>query len=109
MSMDTEEMLRAQPMDACILIGGCDKTVPAQVMGGISADIPIIQLVTGPMLTGSFRGERVGACTDCRRFWASYRAEDLNDDDIEEVNNQLSTYSRYMRCHGYRKHYGNYY
>lgn len=89
MSMDTEEMLRAQPMDACILIGGCDKTVPAQVMGGISADIPIIQLVTGPMLTGSFRGERVGACTDCRRFWASYRAEDLNDDDIEEVNNQL--------------------
>ena len=89
MSMDTEEMLRAQPMDACILIGGCDKTVPAQVMGGISADVPIIQLVTGPMLTGSFRGERVGACTDCRRFWASYRAEDLNDGDIEEVNNQL--------------------
>ena len=89
MSMDTEEMLRAQPMDACVLIGGCDKTVPAQVMGGISADVPIIQLVTGPMLTGSFRGERVGACTDCRRFWASYRAEDLNDNDIEEVNNQL--------------------
>jgi len=89
MSMDTEEMLRAQPMDACILIGGCDKTVPAQVMGGISADVPIIQLVTGPMLTGSFRGERVGACTDCRRFWASYRAEDLNENDIDEVNNQL--------------------
>ena len=89
MSMDTEEMLRAQPMDACVLIGGCDKTVPAQVMGGISANVPIIQLVTGPMLTGSFRGERVGACTDCRRFWASYRAEDLNDNDIEEVNNQL--------------------
>ena len=85
MSMDTEEMLRAQPMDACVLIGGCDKTVPAQVMGGISADVPIIQLVTGPMLTGSFRGERVGACTDCRRFWASYRAEDLNDKDIEEA------------------------
>ncbi len=89
MSIDTEEMLRAQPMDACVLIGGCDKTVPAQIMGGISADIPIIQLVTGPMLTGSFRGERVGACTDCRRFWASYRAEELNDEDIEEVNNQL--------------------
>ena len=89
MSIDTEEMLRAQPMDACVLIGGCDKTVPAQIMGGLSADIPIIQLVTGPMLTGSFRGERVGACTDCRRFWASYRAEELNDDDIDEVNNQL--------------------
>ena len=89
MSIDTEEMLRAQPMDACVLIGGCDKTVPAQIMGGLSADIPIIQLVTGPMLTGSFRGERVGACTDCRRFWASYRAEELNNEDIEEVNNQL--------------------
>ena len=89
MSIDTEEMLRAQPMDACVLIGGCDKTVPAQIMGGLSADIPIIQLVTGPMLTGSFRGERVGACTDCRRFWASYRAEELNDEDIDEVNNQL--------------------
>ena len=74
MSIDTEEMLRAQPMDACVLIGGCDKTVPAQLMGGFSSEIPIIQLVTGPMLTGSYNGERGGACTDCRRFWASYRA-----------------------------------
>ena len=96
MSIDTEEMLRAQPMDACVLIGGCDKTVPAQIMGGLSADIPIIQLVTGPMLTGSFRGERVGACTDCRRFWASYRAEELNDDDIDEVNNQLDEVTEYV-------------
>ena len=86
---DTEEMLRAQPMDACVLIGGCDKTVPAQLMGGFSAEIPIIQLVTGPMLTGSYNGERVGACTDCRRFWASYRAEEINLDEINKVNNQL--------------------
>ena len=89
MSIDTEEMLRAQPMDACVLIGGCDKTVPAQLMGGFSAEIPIIQLVTGPMLTGSYNGERVGACTDCRRFWASYRAEEINLDEINKVNNQL--------------------
>ena len=69
MSMDTEEMIRAQPMDAVVLIGGCDKTVPAQLMGAASAGVPAIQLVTGSMLTGSHRGERVGACTDCRRYW----------------------------------------
>ena len=74
MSMDTEEMIRAQPMDAVVLIGGCDKTVPAQLMGAASAGIPAIELVTGSMLTGSHRSERVGACTDCRRFWGKYRA-----------------------------------
>ncbi|MGJ7915950.1 IlvD/Edd family dehydratase [Massilia sp. LXY-6] len=89
MSMDTEEMIRAQPMDAVILIGGCDKTVPAQLMGAASAGIPAIQLVTGAMLTGSHRGERVGACTDCRRFWGRYRAEEIDGEQIAEVNNQL--------------------
>ena len=89
MSMDTEEMIRAQPMDAVVLIGGCDKTVPAQLMGAASANIPAIQLITGSMLTGSHRGERVGACTDCRRYWARYRAEDIDDEEIADVNNQL--------------------
>jgi dihydroxy-acid dehydratase len=89
MSMDTEEMLRAQPMDAVVLIGGCDKTVPAQLMGAASAGIPAIQLITGSMLTGSHRGEVVGACTDCRRFWARYRAEDIDATEIADVNNQL--------------------
>ncbi|MDC1066905.1 dihydroxy-acid dehydratase [Alphaproteobacteria bacterium] len=89
MSIDTEEMLRAQPMDACVLIGGCDKTVPAQLMGAFSADIPAIQLVTGPMLTGSHKGERVGACTDCRRYWAKFRADEIDEREINEVNNQL--------------------
>ena len=89
MSIDTEEMLRAQPMDACVLIGGCDKTVPAQIMGAFSAEMPAIQLVTGPMLTGSHKGERVGACTDCRRYWAKFRAEEIDENEINEVNNQL--------------------
>ena len=89
MSIDTEEMMKAQPMDACVLIGGCDKTVPAQLMGAFSANIPAIQLVTGPMLTGSHRGERVGACTDCRGYWAKFRAEEIDLDEINEVNNQL--------------------
>ncbi len=89
MSMDTEEMIRAQPMDAVVLIGGCDKTVPAQLMGAASANVPCVQLVTGSMLTGSHEGERVGACTDCRRYWGRYRAEEIDGDEIARVNNQL--------------------
>ena len=89
MSMDTEEMIRAQPMDAVVLIGGCDKTVPAQLMGAASANIPCVQLVTGSMLTGSHDGVRVGACTDCRRYWGRYRAEEIDADEISRVNNQL--------------------
>ncbi|WP_299360458.1 IlvD/Edd family dehydratase [uncultured Paracoccus sp.] len=89
MAMDTEELVRAQPMDAVVLIGGCDKTVPAQLMGAASAGVPAVQLVTGPMLTGSHRGERVGACTDCRRFWGRYRATEIDEQEIADVNNQL--------------------
>jgi len=89
MSIDTEEMIRAQPMDAVVLIGGCDKTVPAQLMGAASANVPCVQLVTGSMLTGSHDGERVGACTDCRRYWGRYRAEEIDGDEIARVNNQL--------------------
>ena len=89
MSIDTEEMIRAQPMDAVVLIGGCDKTVPAQLMGAASAGIPAVQLVTGSMMTGSHRSERVGACTDCRRYWGRYRAEEIDEQEIADVNNQL--------------------
>jgi dihydroxy-acid dehydratase len=89
MAMDTEEMIRAQPMDAVVLIGGCDKTVPAQLMGAASAGIPAIQLITGSMLTGSHRGERVGACTDCRRYWGRFRAGEIDNEEIADVNDQL--------------------
>ena len=89
MAMDTEEMLRAQPMDAVVLIGGCDKTVPAQLMGAASAGLPAVQLITGSMLTGSHRSQRVGACTDCRRYWARFRAQDIDGDEIAAVNEQL--------------------
>jgi dihydroxy-acid dehydratase len=89
MSIDTEEMIRAQPMDAVVLIGGCDKTVPAQLMGAASAGIPAIQLITGAMLTGSHRAERVGACTDCRRYWGRFRAEEIDEQEVAAVNNQL--------------------
>jgi len=89
MSMDTEELILAQPMDAVVLIGGCDKTVPAQLMGAASAGLPAVQLITGSMLTGSHRSERVGACTDCRRYWAKFRAEEIDAEEVADVNNQL--------------------
>ena len=91
MAIDTEEMIRAQPMDAVVLIGGCDKTVPAQLMGAASAGRPAIQLVTGPMMTGNYRGERLGACTDCRRFWARFRAGEIDAETIDAVEGKLAT------------------
>jgi dihydroxy-acid dehydratase len=90
MSIDTEEMIRAQPMDAVVLMGGCDKTVPAQLMGAVSAGRPAVMLVAGPMMTGRHRGERLGACTDCRRFWARYRAGEVGEQEISEVEGQLA-------------------
>jgi dihydroxy-acid dehydratase len=91
MSIDTEEMVRAQPMDAVVLMGGCDKTVPAQLMGAVSAGKPAIMLVAGPMMSGHHRGERLGACTDCRRFWAQYRAGKIDDKEISEIEGKLAT------------------
>ena len=90
MSMDTEEMIKAQPVDVCVMIGGCDKTVPAQLMGGISANKPVLPLVVGPMMPGSFKGIRIGACTDCRNNWASYRAGEMDIEDIAEINYELA-------------------
>ena len=89
MSIDTEEMIRAQPMDAVVLIGGCDKTVPALLMGAASAGAPAILEVTGPMLTGSYQGQRVGACTDCRSFWGKFRAGEIQEEQLPEITDQL--------------------
>jgi len=91
MSIDVEEMIRAQPMDAVVLVGGCDKTVPAQLMGAVSADVPAIQLLAGPMMPTSFRGERLGACTDCRRFWALHRSGKVDSSEIETIEGNLAT------------------
>ena len=80
MSMCVEEMIKAQPMDSVILMGGCDKTVPALLMGAFSANIPSSLLVSGPMMTGKYKEERLGACTDCRRFWAKFRSNEISED-----------------------------
>jgi dihydroxy-acid dehydratase len=90
MAMETEEMIRAQPMDAVIVIGGCDKTLPAQIMAAISADLPTVVIPVGPMVVGHHKGEVLGACTDCRRLWAKYRAGEIDDTEIEAVNGRLA-------------------
>jgi dihydroxy-acid dehydratase len=90
-ALDTEAMLTAQPMDAAVLVGGCDKTVPAQLMAAASADIPAVQLVTGPMLATPYQGERLSACTDCRRYWAAFRAGRVTAERIGEIEGRLAT------------------
>jgi dihydroxy-acid dehydratase len=88
--MDTEEMIRAHPLDAVVLLGNCDKTVPAQMMGAASANVPALILTGGPHLSGRFRGQSLGACSDCRRFWAEYRAGALSEEALCEVEDGIN-------------------
>src|ERR1700742_2961434 len=90
-ALDTEAMLTAQPMDSAVLVGGCDKTVPAQLMAAGSSDVPSVQVVTGPMLATPFQGERLAACTDCRRYWAAYRAGTVTSERIGLIEGRLAT------------------
>ena len=90
MAMDTEEMIRAQPMDAIVVIGGCDKTLPAQIMAAVSADLPTVVIPVGPMVVGHHKGEVLGACTDCRRMWGKFRAGEIDQAEIEAVNGRLA-------------------
>ena len=90
MAMDTEEMIRAQPMDAVIVIGGCDKTLPAQVMAAASVDLPTVVVPVGPMVVGHHKGEVLGACTDCRRYWARHRAGEIGEAEIAVVEGRLA-------------------
>src|ERR1700723_2503472 len=90
MAMDTEEMIRAQPMDAVVLIGGCDKTLPAQVMAAASTDLPAVVVPTGPMVVGHHKGEVLGACTDCRRLWGQYRPGVIDVAASELISGRLA-------------------
>ena len=85
MSMDVEEMIRANPIDAVVLLGGCDKTIPALLMGAASANVPAIVVPGGPMLSGTFRGNILGSGTDGRKHFDLYRAGKLDDSDMEEL------------------------
>lgn len=90
MAMETEEMMRAQPMDAVVVIGGCDKTLPAQIMAAASVNLPTVVVPVGPMVVGHHKGEVLGACTDCRRLWGAHRAGEIDEQEIDTVNGRLA-------------------
>jgi len=91
MALETEELVRSQPMDGVVMVGGCDKTVPAQLMAGISANRPMVQVVAGPMIATQWRGTRVGACTDCRAIWGKFRGGELDESDVASASRSLAT------------------
>jgi len=88
-AMDTEEMIRAQPIDGVALLTNCDKTTPAALMGAASADLPAILVSGGPMLSGHFEGQILGACTDCRRLTAEYHAGTLDEATYRSIEDGI--------------------
>jgi len=91
MALETEELINAQPMDGVVLVGGCDKTVPAQMMGAVSAGLPFVHVVAGPMIPSTWKGQRVGACTDCRAIWGQHRAGHVSRADVDSAAGSLAT------------------
>ena len=89
LAIDTEEMIRGQPIDGVVLLGSCDKTIPAQLMGAASADVPAIMVTGGPTLSGRWDGRDLGACTDCRGFWTEYRAGKIDAETLAEIEDSL--------------------
>src|SRR5687768_16134725 len=89
-AMDTEEMIRAQPLDGVVLLAACDKTTPAALMGAASADVPAMLVTSGPMLNGRYEGQDLGACTDCRRYWTEFRAGTVTREKMRELENNLA-------------------
>jgi len=89
LSMDTEEMIAGQPLDGVVLLGGCDKTLPAQLMGAASAGVPALTVTAGPMIGGRFEDKRLGACTDCRGMWNEFRGGAMDKDTLEQVQGEL--------------------
>src|SRR5437016_5464795 len=100
MAMDVEECLRAYPLDAVVLLSGCDKTTPAMLMGAASADVPALMVTGGPMLRGKWRMEELGSGTDARRLWAERRAGRLTDEELCEVEVCLSRSSGHCMVMG---------
>jgi dihydroxy-acid dehydratase len=100
MAMDVEESIRANPLDAVVLLCGCDKTTPAQLMGAASADIPAIVVPGGPMLAGQFKGQRLGSGTDGRKLFDLYRTGKLTDEDWSEVEGCIARTSGHCTVMG---------
>src|SRR5688572_14066494 len=90
MAMDVEESIRANPLDGVVLLCGCDKTTPAQLMGAISADLPSIMVPGGPMFAGNWRSQRIASGTDGRKLFDMYRAGKLTDEQMDEIEGCVS-------------------
>jgi dihydroxy-acid dehydratase len=90
LAMETEEVLRCHPIDAAVLMGGCDKTVPAMLMGALSADIPSVFLPAGPMLNAHWRDTTLGSGTDAWKYWAERCAGNLCDGEWKEIENCIA-------------------
>ena len=90
LSMETEELLRSYPFDGAVLMGGCDKTTPALIMGAASANLPAIYVPAGPMLRGNYRGQPVGSGTDMWRVWDDFRAGTATDCDLADLEEGIA-------------------
>lgn len=90
LAMETEELLRSYPVDGAVLMGGCDKTTPALIMGATSANLPAIYMPAGPMLRGNWHGEPLGSGTDTWKYWAEFRAGNLSNKELQEVEEGIA-------------------
>ena len=90
LAMETEELLRSYPVDGAVLMGGCDKTTPALIMGATSMNLPAIFMPAGPMLRGNWHGEPLGSGTDTWKYWAEFRAGTISDDELREVEEGIA-------------------
>ncbi|WP_032959496.1 L-arabinonate dehydratase, partial [Bordetella hinzii] len=90
LAMETEELLRSYPADGCVLMGGCDKTTPALLMGAISMDLPTIFVPAGPMLRGNWNGVTLGSGSDTWKYWAELRAGNITEDDWQGVEDGIA-------------------
>ena len=90
LAMECEELLRSYPADGCVLMGGCDKTTPALVMGAISMDLPTIFMPAGPMLRGDYKGGFLGSGSDTWKYWAELRAGNIGEDDWQQVEDGIA-------------------
>jgi dihydroxy-acid dehydratase len=90
LALETEELLRSYPADGCVLMGGCDKTTPALIMGALSMDLPAIFMPAGPMLRGHWRGETLGSGSDTWKYWAELRAGNITEGDWDEIEGGIA-------------------
>jgi dihydroxy-acid dehydratase len=90
LAMETEETLRCNPIDGAVLLGGCDKTTPALLMGALSMNIPVVYVPAGPMLRGNWRGEVLGSGSDVWKYWDEKRAGNITDDDWAEIEEGIA-------------------